>query len=183
MEVKGTAVKSLVKYMKKIYPEKFNDWLDLLPEEVREEFKNIIFSSRWYDVDLYMRLPILKAAEVANADVKKMAWDMGVYSSKEALSGVYRVFTKFTSISLMIKKVFLFLSTYYRPSSVEVTLLDEAKRHAVIIFRNFISADDIIMQRIAGWGYSTLIQTGAKKVELSMEQFAENDVIMTVDWE
>jgi hypothetical protein len=48
MEIKGTAVKSIPDFIRKTHPEKYQAWLEALPESSQKLFKEGILPSNWY---------------------------------------------------------------------------------------------------------------------------------------
>ncbi|MBP1669883.1 MAG: hypothetical protein H6Q21_2249, partial [Bacteroidetes bacterium] len=50
MEIKGSAVKSIPDFIKKEHQEKYNEWLDALPEESRIIFQDAVLPSNWYSL-------------------------------------------------------------------------------------------------------------------------------------
>jgi hypothetical protein len=183
MLVKGVAVKTIPKFMELKYPDVYDRWLSTLDKEVGNTFaRHSVYSSRWYDVDKYVRQPVLKAAEITLIEPKEMAWEMGEFSAEDALNGIYRFFLKFGGPVNMIKRTPFFLENYYKPSNLKLELLDETKKYAELIFFDFVDANDVIIHRIAGWGHYTLLASGAIKAEFKIESLGRKDCKMIIQW-
>ena len=182
MEIKGVAVKTLPKYIELKYPYIFDNWLSRLDEEVRDSFVAGIYSSRWYDVDRFVRRPILIAAEMIYLDPKNLAWDMGEFSAQYALNGIYRFFLRFGGPENMIKRVPFFLQNYYKPANVKIDYIDADNKKAELFFYNFVKSDDVIIYRIAGWGYYTLLTSGAKTAKIKIKALEALNSKMFIEW-
>ena len=184
MEIKGTAVKTIPEYIKTNYSENFDTWFELLPEASKKIFAANILSTKWYQLDDAIVIPMEILSEILSIDEKKLAWDLGVYSSKSALTGVYKVFVRIASTSFIIKRAANMLQAYYRPS--EVKLYEQETQKAVFEFINFLKADHILMQRIAGWSKNTFDAVGAKNVEVKLKDIKEGEnfsTLMVITWE
>ncbi len=182
MEVKGVAVKTIPKYMSLKYPEVYDAWLTELEPEVRKAFLGSIYASRWYDADKFLRQPVLKASQITYIDPQEMAWDMGEFSAEDALNGIYRFFLRFGGPVNMLKHTPFFLENYYRPSNLRLEVLDEEKRYAELVFYDFVTADDLVIYRIAGWGHYTLLASGASEAEFKIESMGRRDSKMIIQW-
>lgn len=183
MEVKGVAVKTLPKYVSLRYPEIYDIWLGELVSDVRRIFLDGIYSSRWYDVDKFMRQPLLKVAKLVYMIPNELAWDMGEFSAEDALNGIYRFFLRFGGPVNMIKHTPFFLGNYYDSAHLKLDVLNEDGKHAELLFFDFVDAQDVIIYRIAGWGHYTLLASGAKDAKFKIEPMGKNDSKMLIDWE
>ncbi len=184
MEVKGIAIRSTLKFIELNFPDMYRVWLDSLEEDVRRVFTKGVLVSKWYDVDKYLRHPVEKAAEVLHYDKLELAWELGIFSSQQSLNGIYRFFLRFGGPRAMIKRVPFFLETYYRPSTIRVLYIDELKNEAKVEFINFVPIDDIVIYRVMGWGHNTLLASGAKNVELKLEDIGQvNTYNLLILWE
>ncbi len=184
LQVKGVAVKSLPEFVKLNLPDIEIKWLSQLPPEVVNVFQKGILVSKWYDADVFLRQPIILAAKLANCEPNEMAWKMGIYSSASALRGIYKFFLRFGGPVSLIRKVPFFLETYYKPSNVKVLYVDDMKKEAKLEFINFVDKDDVIIHRVRGWGYNTLIEAGAQDAELEITDILEPDHFsLFIRWE
>jgi hypothetical protein len=48
MEIKGSAVRTIPEFIRNQFPDKFNEWMALLPPSSAQLFNNAIKSSDWY---------------------------------------------------------------------------------------------------------------------------------------
>jgi hypothetical protein len=183
LQIKGVAIKSLHEFVEMQYPDVYTDWLKKLDPDVRDLFLKGVLASRWYDADKFLRQPAILAAKMLFMSIEEFGWESGVYSSHMALNGIYRFFLRFGGPAALIKRVPLFVQTYYRPADVKVLFVDEKQRFAKLEFVNFVSKDDIIVHRIRGWGYNTLLEAGAQNAELNISDVLDDrNFMLSIKW-
>jgi len=183
LQVKGVAVKSLPEFIEIHYPDILGVWLRSLENDVRRLYERGVLVSRWYDADKYLRQPGLLAAKLLYMSPQNFGWESGIYSSYSALRGIYKFFLKFGGPSLLIKRVPFFLQTYYRPAQVRVLFVDDHQHVAKLEFIDFVPWNDLIIYRIMGWGYNTLLEAGAQEAEIKLENVQqETSYMMVITW-
>jgi len=63
-----------------------------------------------------------------------------------------------------LRKFHFFWKTYYKPANVNILYVDDMRKEAKLEFVKFVDKDDIIIHRVRGWGYNTLIEAGAPRL-------------------
>lgn len=185
MEVKGTAVKTVPDFVKSKYPDQYDNWISTLSIKSKEIMQSQILSTNWYSVEDALTEPMNKLAEVLSQDINDIAWEMGRYSSEIALKGVYKIFVRIASPAFIIGRAANMLETYYRPS--RINLQERQSNKIVLEFVNFLKADHMIMQRIAGWSYNTFTAVKTKNVKTELKDVpgkGENfTTLLIITWE
>lgn len=169
MKIKGTAVKTILEYLKEVKPELKNQWFESLPEASKNIFSNPIIASSWYEIDDAMIIPTKKLSELLNLTHEETAWKLGRFSSKKLLKGVYKIFLRVSSPIFVLERAKNVMSAHYNPGGIEV--IGKQKNSAIMKFTDFKENERIAIYRIAGWIEKTIETTGFKniKVEISKE--------------
>jgi hypothetical protein len=149
MEIKGSAVKSIPDFIKKNHSDRFNEWLDSLPDESKIIFQEAVLPSNWYPLKQGAVVPTEQLGTMFYDDPLKGAWQCGRYSAEVALTGVYKFFIKAASPFFIISKASKIFSTYYQPSVMEVT--DKGDDWVILEISQFDEPHAVIENRIAGW--------------------------------
>jgi hypothetical protein len=165
MEVKGTAIESLPLFVKKYYPERYNEWLNSLSEKSRDIMQNAL-TAEWYPLEQGLTEPTMKVCELFYNGDKKGAWEAGRFSADHSLKGVYKVFVRFGSPHFIIKRASRILPTFYTPSTMKV--VGETKRSTTLQIIEFPKLDKIIELRIGGWIERALEICGCKNVKIDI---------------
>ena len=120
MEVNGTALKSLVLFVKKSFgDEGFSKWLNSLSGEAKSILSSQILSSNWYNLKTFLDEPTRAICTLFYDGKTEGAVDAGRYSAEEGLKGIYKFFVKLGSAKFLFEKASTILPTYYRPSKME----------------------------------------------------------------
>ena len=154
MEVKGTAVKTIPEFVKSKFPNDYDIWLDSLPDESRLFMTERISLTNWYPLESSLIIPTRKASELFYKDVQKGAFEMGVFSSEQAIKGIYKMLVLVSSPSFIVNRTSSIMSNYYRPCKMDLT--KRAKDMAVISILEFESPDVVVDYRIFGWIKNTI---------------------------
>lgn len=168
MEVKGTAVIAIRDYVKSQHPAQYQQWIDSLTPTSKELFSGLIDSTKWYHVDEGVVDPTKNVGLLFyQGDILKGAWHSGRYSAQKALTGIYKIFVKATSPAYIIQRASRVFATYYRPCEIIVT---ESNPQSVRLDLTDIDKKyDVIENRIAGWIEQALEISGAKNVQLKID--------------
>ncbi len=166
MEIKGTAVKSIPEFIKNTQFEKYNQWLESLPEESKQVFLNPILPSSWYPMNAAAIIPTQKLGEILFDDPLKGAWQSGRYSADIALKGIYKFFIQAASPFFIINRAGKVLSTYYQPSEMKVA--DKGDDWVILHITHFEEPNDIIENRIGGWIERALEIHGVSSVTIDI---------------
>ena len=169
MKIKGTAVKSTQEFVKIKFPDRYNEWLESLPEESRIIYKDVVLSGNWYDLVDSILKPTKKIAELFyDSETNKLAYSIGKESALQALSGIYKIFVKIASVDFVLKKVKSIFTTYY--SSGKFELIKNNKKLISFRITGFKEEEKLIFERIAGWidGIFEVIAYKEKKVNYTI---------------
>jgi len=184
MEIKGTAVKSVFDYMQYNYPYKIRLWLETMPEISREIMENSILATRWYDMDNAILKPTIAASKMLDIPVNDLSWQTGVYSSKIALSGIYKVFIRIASTDFIISRAANIAETYYKNTIVKV--LDRGAKTVTLEMLKFDKQYNLIMYRIGGWVQNTFETIGCKNVKVNIKNVDDEyefKTLIIVSWD
>ena len=168
MEVKGPAVKSIVDFIKNNYKERFDKWIDSLPESSKKIMKNPIYATSWYPIEDGVVAPTRKMAEMFFKNSFEAAWQSGRYSADVGLKGVYRIFVKATKPSFIISRANNVFTSYYKPS--EMIIADSSDKHVIVHITKFAKPNAIVEYRIAGWMERALEISGCKDLKVFISQ-------------
>lgn len=181
MEIKGTAVIAIRDFVRTNYFNKYEEWLQSLPESARSIYSGIIDSSGWYPLEDGGLIPTKRTAEMFfNGDYEKGAWDAGKFSAQKALTGIYKIFVKASSPAYIIQRASRVFSTYYRPC--EMAVVDRKEKSVLLEISNMTESDIVIDYRIAGWIQKALEISGAKEITIEIPQsISRGDKVTRID--
>ncbi|MFN8258899.1 MAG: hypothetical protein U0W24_24640 [Bacteroidales bacterium] len=166
MEVKGTAVKSIQEFVNEKYPNEYNSWLNALPADSKTIIENRISLTSWYPIESSIITPTRIIGEMFFRDVQKAAFELGIYSSAQAIKGVYKMLVMVSSPSFIVNRASTLISSYYRPCKMEITR--RAKDLAVVSITEFQKPNIIVDYRIYGWIKNTLEFSKFKSPKVEM---------------
>ncbi len=149
MDIKGSAVKSIPDFIKKHHPEKYQTWLDALPEISKQYFNGSILASSWYPLYHAAVVPTELLGKLLYGDAEKGAWQCGRFSAEIALTGIYKFFIKAASPFFIIDRAGKIFTTFYQPSAMEV--VEKGDHFVVLHIMRFDEPSRLIENRIAGW--------------------------------
>lgn len=150
MEIKGTAVKTIMTIVKTKFPDRYNEWFQSLSKESQQIFDNPILANEWYPLQSACVLPTRQVAKLFyDNDSKKGAWEAGRFSAEQALTGIYRIFIRAAAPSYVISRASKIFSTYYKPSVM--TVVDKKDKGVTVHITEFPTPDRTVEYRIAGW--------------------------------
>jgi hypothetical protein len=181
MEIKGTAILAIRDFVKDNYKEKFNDWINVLPDDSKLIYTSAIDSSRWYPLESGGVIPTKKTAELFyQSDYKKGAIEAGKFSAERALTGIYKIFVKAATPSYIIQRASRIFATYYQPCKMEV--IENVDGHVIVQISDMTHSDIVIEYRIAGWIKKALEISGAEDVTIEFpKSIAKGDPITLID--
>lgn len=166
MEIKGTAVKSILDFVQKKYPDRVPDWFNALSEPAKNTISSVV-TSGWYPIQDGAIEPTKKIGTLFyNNDSKMAAIECGRYSAEVALHGVYKLYVKFSSPGHIIERASRILPAYYRPATMEV--IDRTQKSVKLIMSDIEEPSDIIEYRILGWIEKALEISGCKDIHVSI---------------
>jgi len=154
MEVKGVAIKTIQEFVKEKFQNEYNLWIDALPIESRTIIDSRISLTSWYPLETALIIPTGKIGEMFYKDVTKAAYELGVFSSSQAIKGVYKMLVMVSSPSFIVNRASTIMSGYYRPCSMEIT--KRSKDMAILSIVDFPNPSLIVDYRILGWIKNTM---------------------------
>ncbi len=117
MKIKGVAIKATKEFIVgKFGEDGFERWLKNLSPEAREVYSSKILPSVWYPLTKIGSEPRQKICDLFYNGDPRGCIDLGIYSAKFSLTGIYKVFIKIATTDYLIKKVSQVTSLYYHPS-------------------------------------------------------------------
>lgn len=150
MQVKGTSIITTRDFVKEFYPEKFNEWVKTLPANSKKIYEGAVKVSEWYDIKDAYYIPMDSIVEkFFNYNAQKAGEDMGKFSAKVALTGIYKVFLLVASPQYLIKRASKMMETFYIPSEVEV--IENGSNGAILKIKKFEGLTKVLEYRFAGW--------------------------------
>jgi hypothetical protein len=167
MEIKGAAVKSIPEFVKAKFTDRYDQWLQSMPESSRAIFSGPVFPSGWYSLQDAGIVPTRAVGDVFFAgNHRQGAWEAGRYSADVALQGIYKFFVKAASPAFIIGRASKIFKTYYQPCEMQV--VESSPKNVVLRITEFPQPDPLIEYRIAGWMERGLEISGCKGVNVSM---------------
>ncbi len=168
MKIKGTAAKTTGDFVKKKHPDRYDEWLDRLPQKSKDILTSTILYNLWYEVVDMVDEPTIAASEMFfNHDLEKCAWEIGRYSAEDSLSGIYRAFVRIASVSFLIKRSSRIMNTYYTDIQIES---GEADGHKAYLYILKMEPNKIIEHRIGGWIETAFTLAGCKNLHVDITQ-------------
>ncbi len=154
MEVKGIAIKTIQEFVKEKFLNEYNNWIDSLPAESRSIIDSRISLTNWYPLESALIIPTKLIGDMFYKDVQKAAYELGVYSSVQAIKGVYKMLVMVSSPSFIVNRASTIMSGYYRPCTMEIT--KRSKEMAILSIIDFPKPSVIVDYRILGWIKNTM---------------------------
>ena len=176
MQVKGGECKDIQSFIKeKFGEEKYNEWLDNLPEESKKIFSGVILESLNYDVTYGSHIPLNKMCEMFySSDKENGAREYGKWSGKRALTTTYKLFLK-SEIEKFVESIPAIYKTYHKDSDINVNAKLEDNKIVVNVTK-FENPDYLKDMSIMGYFEAALELMGknVKNAKLT-KSLAKND--------
>lgn len=166
MEVKGTAVKSIPEFVRAKHPERYNEWIQSLPEGPKKIMAGAIITSNWYPLKDGLSIPVGSVGQMFYGSPTKGAWIMGRYSAETALTGIYKLYVQIGSAKHIIERANRVFAAYFQPS--EIVSADSTKTSFVFRITKFDQIDEVVEHNIAGWMERALEISGCKNVQVTI---------------
>jgi uncharacterized protein (TIGR02265 family) len=185
MQIKGLSVKTIPEYILKNFPERYNEWLEILPESSKVIFKNFIKINEWYPLSSGLTIPIRAVGKVFfNGDWKQAVWAMGRYSADATLKGIYKLYVQLGSTKHIIDRASRVMSAYF--SNSEIKVVSATKNQLILQITRFDEPDEAIEYNIAGWMEKALEISGCKNITINIaKSLARKDTYTEyrINWE
>ncbi len=185
MKVKGTAVRVMPDFVKKKYPAFYDTWLSGLKSESKKIFENPIFATEWYELVLTHSHPTRVLADIVGKPAEDLAYEIGLFSAEEALTGVYNIFLKIAKLKFTLKRIPDFFRAYYEPFVFE--FLQTGERFVKFKFGYTNSEENLLYYRNKGWATKMIEMTGQgenPEVNLDIQKYKDDlyFAVFAVKW-
>lgn len=177
MQIKGTAVKSTQIFVKETFPDRYSEWFEKLSPSVQNSFADGILAGHWYDLHEYVLEPTTLIGDLFyDGDENTAAFEVGNFSAKYALKGVYKIFVKVASVDFVLKRTTNIFSTYYSEGKFEI--IYRTPNRVEFLSTGFERRDELIFERISGWvkGIFEVISKKPFKVSYEISELENNKV-------
>jgi hypothetical protein len=168
MLVSGKALIPMPKFVTKNFgKEGLERWLEAISVEAHRVFIFPIKPAGWYPLGDTLIKPTANIAQLFyNWDLKAAAWDLGRFSADSGLKNVLKLFVKLGPTQFFFNKATEFLTSYYRPSTIEIV---EVKNNSGLFrITEFPEIDKAVEYRIAGWVQRALEINGRKNITIEI---------------
>jgi len=163
MQVKGTAIAALPKFIEEKHgQEGLNKWKNALSAEAKAVFRDGVMLSDWYPIKEVYLEPTALLCEMFYHGDSRTALEIGRFSADYALRGVYKAFVKLSSVKSFIKRANVVMTTYYKPSAMEIFSVEPNR--LVLHITVFPVPSEHAELRITGWIQRSLEIHGCKEV-------------------
>lgn len=184
MQIKGTAVSSIRAYVKRKYPERFDEWMQKLPKNAAKIFQDGVYANKWFPMKEACIIPTQHIGDMFFGGKRtEAAWDCGRFSAETSLKGLYWFYVKAGNPKHIIQRATRIFTAYYYPSDLVVENLD--KQSLEVVIKKFDVPNSIVEARIAGWIEQALIISGCNQIQVeiteSMTKGAKN-TRFSVQW-
>lgn len=145
-------------------PEVEKKILDSLTPEEQKIYENAIPVAR-YPIGIVASV-FSKTAAVIFPNDPDADYKLGVERAKNALSGIYRIFLKITSVPYLISKVPKVWTTYHDQGKMWVER-EGAKNQATVLLSEYPELPLVFMPTIAGFMAGGMALAGVKKIKVT----------------
>ena len=185
MQVKGTTIITTRDFVKEKFPNQFNDWIKSLPLESKKIYDSVVKVGDWYEAKSAYYEPMNRIAEQFYANnAQKAGEEMGKYSAKIALTGIYKVFLLVATPQYLMKRASRMMETFYNPSVVEVS--ETSNKTIVMKILKFDGVTKVLEYRFAGWCVKALELCNCKNISyrfLSHISSGQSETVIEYRWE
>jgi hypothetical protein len=165
MKIKGLTIRTTPQFVKRNFPDRYQEWIDALPVSSKAIMTNHIVVNEWYPIVESLTVPLRMVGEICyNSDWKKAVWEMGRFDAEDALTGIYKLYVRLGSPSHLISRAGRIMAAYY--SDAELKLVHSEKNKVVLHIIRFDQADEAIEYNMAGWIQRALEISGCKDVDI-----------------
>jgi len=168
MLVKGTSANALHAFVKTNFPDRFQEWIDALPEDSKKIYSGTIMAFEFYKIHDALVVPIQTVCALFyDNDLNKGLRDIGRHSSQFALKGVYKIFFRFGSPQFIIDRASRVFSNYYPEGKMRVA---ESSSNGVILqVVQFPEPYELIELNIKYWleGVLDLLNRKERTIEIT----------------
>lgn len=167
MDVKGAVLQSLPKFVHKRFGDEGRaSWMARLSPEARELFSGPILASVVYPIIPFLAEPTVVLCDCFFEGDMKGAWEAGRFSSREALSGIYRMFVVMGSPHTILKKGANAMAQLYQPSAI--TYLPGEGSRGLLRITTFPEPHRALDSRFGGFVEESLVICGCKNPTVTL---------------
>jgi predicted hydrocarbon binding protein len=160
-QIKGFALRGLLKYVKTVRPGGIPAVLAKLPPSVAPTFKNPIVASVWYPYESFAALLDTIDRELGRGDLALMS-EIGRRSALEDSGTVFRILATIASVETIIKRSPIFWQKYCDTGRIDP--LDVGHGIFRVALKEFPGISKAQCNVICGWIEGMAKATGAKNV-------------------
>lgn len=174
--VKGSSINSKIEYVEE---EISAEDAGLLKETFKEEIKFPVLDSAWYDYDIYAKL-LSEIARLFFASDKEKLKDVGIFSAKKVLNGVYKAYMMGGDFIKFLQKISMLHSRFYNMGTMDVSVSDTGNACTILLKDAPVYAveDNYIA---AGFYMGSAISCGLQSVKCSITE-KTNAVEFQLTW-
>ena len=154
MKVKGNSVLGLYNYMKFTFPDKFNEWIEKMPEKSKKIYTSKIVVTFMYPLHDAIYIPTQIASDVTGKTPEEISFDSAVQGVKDAIKGFLKIITKINSIAFLFNRAKTLFYTYYDTGKIQI--LQQSNKKANVLLWDIPKEYTIVLWRVYGWMYQVL---------------------------
>lgn len=163
MQVKGTSITTTRDFVKENFPNHYKEWIKSLPLESQKLYEGVVNVSSWFDIKSAYYEPMNKIIEqFYSNNAQKGGEELGKFSAKVALNGMYKVFLFVATPQYLMKRASRMVETFYTPSEVEVS--ETSSKMVVMKIKKFDGITKVLEYRFAGWCVKALELCNCKNI-------------------
>ena len=180
MEIKGIAVKAVAEFVRAKHPKEYLNWINVLPSNSAQTV-NDVRTNQWYPIKEASIIPSLAVAKLFyDNNISKAGRELGRYSAETALTGIYKVYVRFSTPNHIIARAQRIISAYYSPSKLNIA--NKTEKSVQVVLTEFGESSNIIENRIAGWYEKALEISNCKNVTVNiLTSIANGDTTTTFE--
>lgn len=166
-------------FVKERFSNRYSEWFEKLTPKVQSVISDGILAGQWFDLHEFVLEPTKLIGNLFyDGDENTAAFEIGVFSAKYALKGIYKIFVKVASVDFVLKRTTSIFSTYYSEGKFEI--IYRTTDRVEFLSTGFIKGDELIFQRISGWvkGIFEVISKNQFKVSYEISE-SENNKLVT----
>jgi hypothetical protein len=177
MKIKGLTIRTTPEFIKKHHPERYQEWLNALPEASKKIMSEHIVVNEWYPIEESLTIPLRTVGQVFYGnDWKKASWELGRFDAEDILTGIYKLYVKLGSPAHLISRAGRIMAAYYDSAVIEVALSEKNK--VILHIIRFDQPDEVIEFNMAGWIQRALEISGCNNVQIDLSKsLARNDQV------
>lgn len=159
--IKGFALRGLLRYLKETKPGFTRTVLDQLPADVKPVFDRQIVASNMYPYRAFGQLLREIDRAVGRGDLRKCE-EIGDFAARQDISGMFKIMLSVLSPKTTLERSNLFWTKYC--DTGKLTLVSSDPKNSVMRLENFPEIDEAHCYLMNGWVGRFATMTGGKDV-------------------